>query len=67
MRLLAQDHKHWRGGMPDLVLWRTDPEPAAMLVEVKGPRDSLMEKQRAWLMECEACGVRCEICRIREP
>ena len=67
VRLLAQDHKHWRGGMPDLVLWRTDPEPAAMLVEVKGPRDSLMEKQRAWLMEFEACGVRCEVCRIREP
>ena len=50
-----------------MVLWRTDPEPAAMLVEVKGPRDSLMEKQRAWLMEFEACGVRCEVCRIREP
>ncbi|QDZ23096.1 Fanconi-associated nuclease 1-like protein [Chloropicon primus] len=66
MRLLAEDHKHWRSGMPDLVLWRTTPSPSALLSEVKGPRDTLADKQRAWLAELSFGGVDVEVCKILE-
>jgi Fanconi-associated nuclease 1 len=67
VRLLAQDHKHWRSGMPDLILWRTEPSQASKLVEVKGPRDTLADHQRAWLAELSFGGLDVEICRVYEP
>ena len=68
MRLKARDHKSWQGGMPDLVLWRTEPRKESILAEVKGPRDALSDKQRAWLAELHFCGkVSVEVCKINEP
>lgn len=67
MKQLAQDHKHWRSGMPDLFLWKISPKPQARLVEVKGPRDNLADHQRAWLAELSSGGVDVEICRVVEP
>ena len=67
MRLLAQDHKHWHSGMPDLTLWRTEPTPSALLVEVKGPRDTLSNKQLAWLSEMHFGGLDVQVCKIEEP
>ncbi len=65
--LLARDRKHWRSGLPDLVMWKTEPRPAARLVEVKGPRDALADHQRAWLAELAFGGIDVEICKIVEP
>jgi len=67
MGLLARDHKHWRSGMPDLVMWKEEPLPAARLVEVKGPRDTLADHQRAWLAELAFAGLDVEVCKILEP
>ena len=136
---LAADHKHFQGGMPDLLLWRSVrrnaggagshtavPIPAAtprvtfdgglhsmaasdtvdtpvsggtsyvvdvgdeaegipvsaapdieldttryafeaMLVEVKGPRDRLSDKQRAWIAALRQGGVAVEVFRVFEP
>jgi Fanconi-associated nuclease 1 len=72
-RLLAEDHGGWRGGMPDLLLWRPDADlppgaPRARLVEVKGPRDRLSDQQRAWLAALEdAAGLECEVLKVSEP
>lgn len=37
------------------------------LVEVKGPRDTLMDKQRAWIDRLLSLGVQVEVCRVVEP
>ncbi len=72
-RMLAEDHGGWRGGMPDLLLWRPDPDlppgaPRARLVEVKGPRDRLSDQQRAWLSALEdSAGLECEVLKVSEP
>ena len=66
MRLLALDYAGWRGGMPDLVLWRPqlqpgDPPAAALLVEVKGVNDALRCNQRAWCDALAHAGVDIEV------
>ena len=62
MRLLASDYAGWRAGLPDLVLWRGAPgSREAMLVEVKGTRDSMRPGQRAWATALGAAGIRMEI------
>lgn len=67
LRLLAEDHRNWRSGMPDLFLWRSDPRPRALFAEVKGPRDQLADHQRAWLAELAFGGMDCEVLRVAEP
>jgi len=72
-RTLCEDFAHWHGGMPDLVLWKPEygSDDAAVphaglvrLVEVKGPSDSLMDRQRAWLeILCAVADV--EVCYVR--
>lgn len=39
----------------------------AMLVEVKGPRDSLSYTQRAWMTALDMAGVRVELLKVFEP
>lgn len=54
------------GGMPDLLLW--DPQRrAALLSEVKGPRDRLSDQQRAWMNELAASGLEVEVLKVTEP
>lgn len=58
-------------GLPDLLLWRDDvgetAEVRAKLVEVKGPRDTLSEDQRAWLTALDMAGLCVEVCKVHEP
>jgi VRR-NUC domain len=61
--LLAEDYSGWRGGMPDLLLWKPAAR-AAKLAEVKGPRDRLSEQQRAWMAALEAAGLQVEVLKV---
>ena len=72
-RTLCEDFAHWHGGLPDLVLWKpayVADNPALpqggliRLVEVKGPSDSLMDRQRAWL-EILSSVTDVEVCYVR--
>ncbi|KAA8496352.1 Fanconi-associated nuclease 1-like [Porphyridium purpureum] len=65
LRLLCLDFDYWCGGFPDVVLWSLE-RRCAMFVEVKGPRDSLSARQRAWMHELLACGARAEICKVED-
>ncbi|KAK9819580.1 hypothetical protein WJX81_006116 [Elliptochloris bilobata] len=71
MRLLAQDHAGWAGGMPDLLLWKrgesTEDLGSARLAEVKGPRDALSQQQRAWLAALASAGLHVEVLKVVEP
>lgn len=60
------DFNQWSGGLPDLALWCTQPRKAAKLVEVKGPRDTLSQQQRAWFLALEACGISVEIAKVSD-
>ncbi|BFZ53673.1 hypothetical protein PYCC9005_000703 [Savitreella phatthalungensis] len=70
MRLFAEEYGHRVGGVGDLCLWRPasdhHPEAEAMFVEVKGPGDRLSETQLAWLDQMSLCGIRVELCHVRE-
>jgi len=72
-RKFSEDYGYWGGGLPDLFLWRTDfkeNEPGSMLVEVKGPRDTLSERQRAWLCYLHkdaAEQMPVYVCHVKEP
>lgn len=72
---LCQDYGYWSGGLPDLTLWKAidsdvDDEPVVRyetkLVEVKSARDSLSERQRAWLFELGNEEAACEVCKVVE-
>ncbi|KAK4536689.1 hypothetical protein CDCA_CDCA09G2714 [Cyanidium caldarium] len=63
---LADDYAYWRGGAPDLILWRDADPPQCKFVEVKGARDRLNERQRAWLCELQRAGAEVEVCRVLE-
>lgn len=67
LRLMAEDHAGSSGGLPDLLLWRCQPEPAARLVEVKGPTDRLSEQQRAWITAMAAAGLDVFVAKVVEP
>lgn len=70
-RLLSEDYAYWGGGLPDLTLWRKDGPPnevvfSTKFVEVKSARDTLSERQRAWLIELQLAGADCEVCKVVE-
>lgn len=70
-KLLCHDYSYWGGGLPDLTLWVSTGIPGnetyyTKLVEVKSARDTLSEKQRAWLIELQAQGAECEVCKVVE-
>lgn len=70
-KLLSEDYSYWGGGLPDLMLWRTEAIPSeevfdAKFVEVKSARDSLSERQKAWLIELRMQGADCEVCKVVE-
>ena len=50
--LFSKNYRYWSGGLPDLMLWRknTDETYQCKIVEVKGPRDKLSEKQNCWIL-----------------
>lgn len=63
---LASDWGYWGGGLPDLFLWDTSKEKCK-LVEVKGPKDRLSDKQTAWLRYLLHNKVDASLCLIRTP
>ncbi|XP_015274978.1 PREDICTED: fanconi-associated nuclease 1 [Gekko japonicus] len=62
-RRLSRDLRHCRGGLPDLVVWRTE-DRQFKLVEVKGPNDRLSPKQMLWLAELQRLGAAVEVCHV---
>lgn len=76
-RLFAEDYSGWAAGLPDLLLWnptrgtfffksKHHSSGAALLVEVKGPRDRLSDKQRAWIEQLLTAGLRIEVCHVQQ-
>ncbi|NXS75630.1 FAN1 nuclease, partial [Pandion haliaetus] len=63
-RRLSKDLRHCRGGLPDLVVWRTRTNHFK-LVEVKGPNDRLSHKQLIWLSELKKLGATVEVCHVQ--
>ncbi|KFQ19035.1 Fanconi-associated nuclease 1, partial [Merops nubicus] len=63
-RRLSKDLRHCRGGLPDLVVWRTHTN-RFKLVEVKGPNDRLSHKQILWLSELKKLGASVEVCHVQ--
>ncbi|NWS72140.1 FAN1 nuclease, partial [Crotophaga sulcirostris] len=63
-RRLSKDLRHCRGGLPDLVVWRTHTNHFK-LVEVKGPNDRLSPKQMIWLSELKKLGATVEVCHVQ--
>jgi Fanconi-associated nuclease 1 len=53
-----------RGGVPDLSIWNYENREFVM-VEVKGPGDSLSNKQRVWLSRLDKIGIRAELCLVK--
>nr|XP_023673054.1 fanconi-associated nuclease 1 [Paramormyrops kingsleyae]XP_023673055.1 fanconi-associated nuclease 1 [Paramormyrops kingsleyae] len=62
---MAQDYRHCRGGLPDLVVWNTC-NSTYKLVEVKGPNDRLSQKQQIWLDELRKLGAEVEVCHVTD-
>lgn len=62
-RRLAEDFRHYRGGLPDLVVWSSQ-DRRCKLVEVKGPNDRLSQKQMIWLAELQKLGADVEVCHV---
>lgn len=79
--LLAQDYRHRRGGMPDLILYREravssagssagSDSPAvtsreSRFVEVKSPQDRLAPKQKLWLHALAELGADVAVCDVK--
>lgn len=57
-KVMAQEYRQRGGGVPDLVLWRTEPEPQCMFGEVKSANDRLSDTQRLWIHVLTNAGVR---------
>uniref|UniRef100_A0A8D0BL49 Fanconi-associated nuclease n=1 Tax=Salvator merianae TaxID=96440 RepID=A0A8D0BL49_SALMN len=62
-RRLSRDLRHSRGGLPDLVVWKSQ-GGQFKLVEVKGPSDRLSCKQMIWLAELQKLGAAVEVCHV---
>ncbi|XP_066052696.1 fanconi-associated nuclease 1 isoform X2 [Chamaea fasciata] len=64
-RRLSRDLRHCRGGLPDLLVWRSHSRHFK-LVEVKGPNDRLSPKQVLWLSELHDLGAAVEVCHVQD-
>ncbi|KAJ4144857.1 hypothetical protein LMH87_003726 [Akanthomyces muscarius] len=70
-KVMAQEYKQRGGGIPDLILWRTDESRdgtvgecrgEVMFAEVKSENDRLSETQRVWIHVLTAAGVKVALC-----
>lgn len=64
-RRFSMDYRYSHSGLPDLLLWDV-PTLRAKLVEVKGPRDRLSDKQRIWIDFLMDAGADIEVLYVRE-
>ncbi|TQS39008.1 hypothetical protein Golomagni_00473 [Golovinomyces magnicellulatus] len=60
-RVLAQEYRIRRSGMPDLFLWHVE-KGEVVFVEVKSAHDHLSETQRLWIHVLSDAGLRVELC-----
>ncbi|KIH89717.1 fanconi-associated nuclease 1 [Sporothrix brasiliensis 5110] len=61
-KVLAQEYRQRGGGLPDLLLWRTEPTPEVLFSEVKSANDRLSDTQRMWIHVLAGAGVRVAVC-----
>lgn len=64
-KVLAEDYQSWSSGLPDLLLWKSTTR-TSKVVEVKGPRDRLSDKQQAWIDHFIMLGMEVQICHVKE-
>ncbi|XXG94741.1 hypothetical protein Hte_000998 [Hypoxylon texense] len=61
-KVMAQEYGQRGGGIPDLILWRTEPNREAMFAEVKSANDRLSDTQRLWIHVLTGAGVKVALC-----
>ncbi|EQB45946.1 hypothetical protein CGLO_15095 [Colletotrichum gloeosporioides Cg-14] len=61
-KVMAQEYRQRGGGLPDLILWRTEPEKEVMFAEVKSANDRLSDTQRLWIHVLTGAGVKVVLC-----
>lgn len=61
-KVMAQEYRQRGGGLPDLLLWRTHPQPEVLFSEVKSANDRLSDTQRVWIHVLAGAGVRVAVC-----
>ncbi|KAH7034964.1 coiled-coil domain-containing protein MTMR15 [Microdochium trichocladiopsis] len=61
-KVMAQEYGQRGGGIPDLVLWKTEPEREVMFSEVKSANDRLSDTQRLWIHVLTGAGIRVALC-----
>ncbi|KAF6805764.1 coiled-coil domain-containing protein mtmr15 [Colletotrichum sojae] len=61
-KVMAQEYRQRGGGLPDLILWRTEPERECMFAEVKSANDRLSDTQRLWIHVLTGAGVKVVLC-----
>ncbi|XP_057322349.1 fanconi-associated nuclease 1-like [Microplitis mediator] len=62
--LMVKNYCQWSAGFPDLIVWNPD-KKKCKVVEVKGPGDSLSMKQKLWIKNLMALGVKTEVCLVK--
>ncbi|OTB08753.1 hypothetical protein M426DRAFT_51599 [Hypoxylon sp. CI-4A] len=61
-KVMAQEYGQRGGGIPDLILWRSEPDPEVMFAEVKSANDRLSDTQRLWIHVLTGAGVKVALC-----
>ncbi|RKF63083.1 Fanconi-associated nuclease 1-like protein [Erysiphe neolycopersici] len=60
-RVLAQEYRIRRGGLPDLIMWHVA-KREVIFAEVKSVNDRLSETQRLWIHVLTSAGLKVELC-----
>lgn len=61
-KVLSEDYRQRTGGLPDLLLWRMEPQPEVMFAEVKSTNDRLSDTQRLWIHVLLEAGAKVAVC-----
>ncbi|KAF2970146.1 hypothetical protein GQX73_g3481 [Xylaria multiplex] len=61
-KIIAQEYSQRGGGIPDLILWRAEPQKECMFAEVKSANDRLSDTQRLWIHVLTGAGLRVALC-----
>ncbi|KAI1407839.1 VRR-NUC domain-containing protein [Hypoxylon sp. FL1857] len=61
-KVMAQEYGQRGGGIPDLILWRPEPNKEVMFAEVKSANDRLSDTQRLWIHVLTGAGVKVALC-----
>lgn len=72
LRIIAQNYKASRSGMPDLLLWKLHIDENGtqtgeiLFSEIKGPRDRLSPKQYLWIHKMIQNDIPVEVLHVKE-